>query len=295
MARVNIENGAIGDRRLDRLARKLGITKPAALGHMVLLWEESQELMRSVGSTEEIAEWVQAELLPQPGGVVQALGSVGYIKEHPEGWEIVGNWKQIDSRVRHLAGKTKGGEATRLKWAKLQERDSSEPSSEPASEPALTRAMQCNAMQCKASIYPPDSASPPEAPASPDPTDLALATKWAEYAKAESKTAKPKLDEWCDAVRLLRRDGFSIEELEAMLAFAREDAEFWKDKATSLTGLRTRSKKNGLLKAENLRNSMLAAQRLQHRPASAPAAKPQKARPQVALDLEQLKRDVDGP
>jgi hypothetical protein len=133
---------------------------------------------------------------------------------------------------------------------------------------------------------------PASPPAPPDPLDLALVNNWAEYARAESATARPDVEAWCDAVRLLRRDGFTHEELAAMLAFARADDEFWRGKATSLVALRSRSK-NGLLKAENLRNAMRAAQRLQRGAPAAPTSKPRPSRPPVVTDLEALKREVD--
>lgn len=282
MARVNVEESAFGDRRLPRLAERMSWTVPQTMGHLVMLWHESQENVACAGTTEQIAAWAWMDNDESEGRrFVKALAVVGYIREVGEPvdgvqlWQINGNEAQLHNIASRTTKARKGGSSTKAKWLKLLGGDSLEPG---PSVPQLG-SMQDNARQDKTR----------QSSRERDPLDLALAQRWADYAKTESKTARPNIDEWTDAVRLLRSDGFTHADLDEMLAFARADDEFWRDKATSLSGLRRRSK-NGLLKAENLRNSMRSAQRQRSAPAT---TAPKKSRPPVMTSLEDLKKLVD--
>lgn len=89
----------------------------------------------------------------------------------------------------------------------------------------------------------------------PHPLDFAFAEDWATYAKEVSPTVKPDLAKWTHTVHLLKsRDGVTEEQLLLMLDFVRTD-DFWRDKAASLEGLRSKSK-NGLRKFENILAAM---------------------------------------
>lgn len=93
------------------------------------------------------------------------------------------------------------------------------------------------------------------APARYTDADRALAADWASWASTRSKTVRPDIARWADTFRLMREiDGLTDPDMRAMFDFVRSD-DFWAKNAISPAHLRARSK-NGLLKHENLRNSM---------------------------------------
>lgn len=107
-----------------------------------------------------------------------------------------------------------------------------------------------------------DLASVAAETAIPDPAlveDRAIAEDWARYATDVSSTVRPRMETWADTVRLMRtRDKLSHAAIREILAFVRDDHSFWRDVATSLPGMRERSK-NGRLKHENAAAAMRRA------------------------------------
>lgn len=96
-----------------------------------------------------------------------------------------------------------------------------------------------------------DDISPPVGGPPLSPWDLAMAERWAEWAKTVSRTVKPHPEKWARVFRLLReKDGFTEAEIEQAFEHAKADS-FWSANVASAEGLRSKSK-NGLKKFENL-------------------------------------------
>lgn len=91
----------------------------------------------------------------------------------------------------------------------------------------------------------------------PEPSkfDLDLGRRWADLAKQELPHLKPEVADYADAIRLLRSDGFSHEQLERIFKFIRDD-NFWRDKALSPRRLRTKKRDSELRKIDTLIASM---------------------------------------
>jgi hypothetical protein len=63
-------------------------------------------------------------------------------------------------------------------------------------------------------------------PASPDPTDLALADEWVDFARSRSDTARPNRDAYAKAVAQMRGLGLSPQDVRDTLAWIR-GSDFW--------------------------------------------------------------------
>lgn len=170
MARVNIEDYAFGERRLQRLAQLLAWDMRTTLGCLAYLWHESQEKLRTHATAAELAEWCWASSLEEGERIVSALVTTGYISREGDHYKIHGNETQIENRVTAMSKAAKGGQATKEKWERIKAekaraaaaaetpKASSPPPSEtskapsPASGPPAEATMptQCKAMQGKA-------------------------------------------------------------------------------------------------------------------------------------------------
>ena len=115
--RVNVEEKFFGSRKLNKLQRLMGWSRNETIGALVSLWHESQSSFRVEGTAEEIAEWAWYDGA-EPDGLVDALASVGFIKE-VDGltYRISGNEVQIGNVIKRLEAARKGGKATKQKWS----------------------------------------------------------------------------------------------------------------------------------------------------------------------------------
>lgn len=109
-----------------------------------------------------------------------------------------------------------------------------------------------------------------------DLEDCVFAREWYAFAVQEMPNVKFNQDEWANQVRLLReRDGFTYDQLRAILEFVKKDS-FWASNAISILGLRTKSGKNGLMKIQNIMANMPEFKRAKsaHRRADLDFSKP---------------------
>lgn len=121
MARINIEEKSY--KRIQRLADFVGCSRREALGTVGLLWGESQELLKTDGTREEIIDWSELYALSAEevekwfSSMIRArvISAVGDGK-----WRIHGNELQIEARVSRLNSSLKGGEATKKRWKLLK-------------------------------------------------------------------------------------------------------------------------------------------------------------------------------
>ncbi len=156
MARVNIEEHAFGEARINRLAREMGWDERQALGALVYLWHDSQEHLRICATGEEIADWSRAKSGVEADSLVRALQAAKYITSKGDGtFEIHGNEAQIDHRLTAISRARKGGAANRKRWLaeKAKRKRIVKPQLEAklASTPSyLTAVLQDSPMQCNA-------------------------------------------------------------------------------------------------------------------------------------------------
>jgi len=121
MARVNVEEAAFGDSRLARFERLMAWDRRTAIGCLVMLWHDSQGLLRIDGSEKDIAEWCWALNADEGKRLVAALETVGYLTLLDNGKYLIhGNETQIENLVTNTTRAKKGGEATRAKWAAVK-------------------------------------------------------------------------------------------------------------------------------------------------------------------------------
>jgi len=182
VARVNVEERAFADGRVNRLAKKMGWRDSTAIGHLVFLWRDSQEAEAARGTAEQIIFWSRlddADASEQEKWV-RALGTFGYIRESktPGEWEIAGNADQI-AGIQKARGKAKkGGEATKSKWLELRDAEGYKPATsrpQAGSSQAQYNAMQFNSKRERES----DSArEAPSAVADPPKPKVDLVAIW---------------------------------------------------------------------------------------------------------------------
>lgn len=157
MARVNVEEVAFGDSRLARFERLMGWDRRQALGCLVLLWHDSQELLRVAGTADEIAAWTWAKDKQEAKLILDSLIKIGYIS-HNSGLKdlflIHGNEIQIEHRIIAQEKSKKGGEMNRLRWDKLKASSYPQASQQDISKIAQYNTRQDNAEQDSTNISP---------------------------------------------------------------------------------------------------------------------------------------------
>ncbi len=160
MARINIEEEA--HKRLVKLADYVGCSRREALGTVGYLWGESQELLKTEGSREEIIDWAGLYSLNESEieKWIVSLERARFLTLLPSGnYKIHGNETQIEARISRLNKSAKGAEATKRKWNKLkQEGLEQAPSTLEAGDnpgiPMQGNSIQTNAMQASVSELP---------------------------------------------------------------------------------------------------------------------------------------------
>lgn len=137
MARVNVEETSW--KRFYRLANFMDWALPLASGSVLSLWHESQEKLRAVASSAEIARWSGVRDQSDAAKYISGLLDADLIRVtedcSPGEYEIVGNDSEIESQMRYRARSKKGGEATRAKWEANKPRKSINKASSIATSP----------------------------------------------------------------------------------------------------------------------------------------------------------------
>lgn len=274
MARVNIEERCFGDVRLFNLARRMGWDVAKTIGVMVFLWHDSQEMIQTECSVEDLLTYARVVPTEESQKFISALNASKYISRVGDDlYKIHGNAHQIDERVKKLTTAHKGGNATKERWRKLTENaventenKAETPSASPASLGVSAYPIQFNSIQPN-SIQPnsvqenrggTESDGSPSSPAKFSPDDMAIAKEWLEFACSVSPRLKKTLHAEKCAVefRKIREiDKVPVEDIRKMLLFVR-NSDFWKQNAASPMRLRQPSKKNDLMKHENIRADM---------------------------------------
>lgn len=187
MARINIEEEAWP--RIYKAAEILKIRAQFVAGHLTCMWHESQDILKTHGTREEILDWLgilDSECDSSHDRWLGALVRTRFISSDDgnQSFKIHGNETQINNRVAKMSTSAKGGEATKRKWATIQAQRQAQAEGAPPDTPdgpderaegrpdglppagrdqAETRhnSMQCNSMQFNAiqEIKPPVSDS----------------------------------------------------------------------------------------------------------------------------------------
>jgi len=121
VARVNLEEDAFV--RTPRLADFVGAEDTTAMGVCAYLWRESQQILKTHGTREEIIDWARLYNKDEAeqnrwlkalcrARIISLVGEDSYL--------IHGNETQIEGRVARLHRSAKGAAATKDKWAKLK-------------------------------------------------------------------------------------------------------------------------------------------------------------------------------
>jgi hypothetical protein len=117
MARTNIEEEA--HRRVSKLAQLMQCSDREALGTVSFLWTDSQDILATHGTRDQILEW--AHLFNASDELCEkwlsALQKSRFISAPQNGeFEIHGNKTQIENRIVYSSRAAKGGKALKKKW-----------------------------------------------------------------------------------------------------------------------------------------------------------------------------------
>lgn len=115
MARVCVEERCFGEARLNQLARAMGWDVRTALGALVFLWHDSQQMKKAHASAEELAIWSRVDE-NQAVAFSNALLAAGYVtKSRGNKLTIKGNAEHIEALASYRKRGQVGGKATREK------------------------------------------------------------------------------------------------------------------------------------------------------------------------------------
>jgi hypothetical protein len=172
MARVNIEDGALP--RIAKLAGLMGVTDREAAGTVYMLWRDSQDVLALYATREDIVDWAHLYGMDdaEVDRWIHALLRSRFLSEQDDGrYRIHGNDVQIEGRVSRLRKGTKGAEATKKKWERLQAGQEQAPSTlvPQQSKPIQTKPIQSKPNQPSAEGNP------------PPPTELVLDLNFGEF------------------------------------------------------------------------------------------------------------------
>jgi hypothetical protein len=132
MAWLNVRESAWkGYYRVTELLKKWDIHAPPhhVAGHIQFMWHDSQEALRTSGTTAELIEWLRLDDInadDQPKWIA-ALIKAGFLSqlydvggESTDSFSIKGNEEEIEARVTKAKTSAKGGEATKRKWEQIK-------------------------------------------------------------------------------------------------------------------------------------------------------------------------------
>lgn len=149
MARVNVEERALAESRLLVLMRTMRWRRAQAIGTLVLLWHDSQELLLTHATRQQVIDWVDARNEKEGEKVVAALIRAGYLDPMSDGLlHVKGNKKHVDAHASIRSGAQKGGQRSgesrknnKLPQPRVQAKRTHPPSG------VEVNSMQCNSVQ----------------------------------------------------------------------------------------------------------------------------------------------------
>ena len=138
MARINIEEDAI--KRAYKLADYVGCDIRESLGTLSILWGDSQEILKTHGTKEEIVDWARLHKFDEAAidRWFNAFIRARIISQDGDLFLIRGNKLQIENRVSKINTSSKGGEATKKKWEKIKATGKPQEGFEPSTSPTNT-------------------------------------------------------------------------------------------------------------------------------------------------------------
>jgi hypothetical protein len=156
MARINIEEEAWV--RIYRLADTLGISVREAVGTVACLWHQSQDLVKSAGTINEILDWASLTKISdvEKQNWISALEKSRFLlRLNDEHFEIRGNAIQIESRISRIDRSRKGAKALMKKVRQVKALEAGLRQAPSRVEPGLKalnsgqfNAIQGNSIQC---------------------------------------------------------------------------------------------------------------------------------------------------
>lgn len=269
---MNIEARFFAEGRLARLTKRLSWSIRVTIGSLVCLWHDSQEELRTTGTAQEIIRWMRVDLDDDETNtyehIIENLVDCEYINQvGDDEFSIVGNNKQVENIAKYKKRSSKGGEATKAKWAKIREGEGLKQASKPsdavrkqATEELEPGYIQCSSVQCSSVQFNSNQKNARER-ATPDgatslikysTADRSLAEDWVAYASEIRSSGKHDVEKFADAIRKAKkRAKLNDDEMRLVFEFIRQD-DFWCDKAFSPCGLTKASKSNGEPKIANI-------------------------------------------
>lgn len=116
MARVCVEARALAEKRLEILMKAMRWRKSQAIGTLVLLWHDSQEMRIAHASERQLMDWLDARNDAEARRIIDALVRAYYVEkvEAIGGalYHIRGNKKHVQALDAMDDGRRKGGERT---------------------------------------------------------------------------------------------------------------------------------------------------------------------------------------
>lgn len=118
--RVNVETRGIA--RAKRLAKRLSISHPEALGRMVLLWASSQDEEQIFSNGDDIAFWFDPDGDFKEQDVIEALLQCGFIvlDQKTGKYDIRGNSQHVELLKKLRSAAKKGGESNKRRLEALR-------------------------------------------------------------------------------------------------------------------------------------------------------------------------------
>jgi heme-degrading monooxygenase HmoA len=119
--RLNIEEECFS--RLSRLVDFVGCEAREALGTLAFLWHDSQDILKTHGTFDEVIDWCRLNKCTQEmqNKWIAALCKARFLTETDAGVFLIhGNETQIDNRLKHYEKSKKGADATRKKWEQFR-------------------------------------------------------------------------------------------------------------------------------------------------------------------------------
>ena len=122
MAWTNIKDEVLP--RAHKIAGIMGCSDREALGTAAMLWRDSQDVLATSGTYNDIVDWAHLYVLEEEEAArwVAGLEKARFISRTDDGEYLIrGNEEAIEKRVRGLERCQKGGDATRRKWEAIRE------------------------------------------------------------------------------------------------------------------------------------------------------------------------------
>ncbi|MFV8250216.1 hypothetical protein [Bdellovibrio bacteriovorus] len=159
--RVNIEESAW--KRIYNLARLMGCPVREAAGVAAMLWSNSQDIVMTAGTSEEILEWADLDKVQafDQQRWIASLEKARFISSDGQGvFRIHGNEEQLKAAAGRISKAAKGGQALKKKVDSIKRLGAGSKPASAKSRAGLKRpnAMQGNAKQSKAVVEQPTTA-----------------------------------------------------------------------------------------------------------------------------------------